>query len=217
MHPPLLKPLLVATSSLVLLAAGSRAQASSDDFRIVKITPEFVKTADYSFSSGPTGKSIRGGRNFLAVETVFDWLPRKKGPTHLDEVVLNYYVLLNNKGVDPDNPKETLLTGSVTHVSIPQEKELKSVMYVSPRSLDRLFGGKVPSTVNTAIIDVGVSITVGGEVVAQASTKSDLTGKKAWWDLPDYQVVKGYLLNKDQTPFGPLVWDYYEEIKPAGE
>jgi hypothetical protein len=28
----------------------------------------------------------------------------------------------------------------------------------------------------------------------------------------------GYVLNKNETPFAPLVWDYYEAIKtrPAG-
>jgi hypothetical protein len=32
------------------------------------------------------------------------------------------------------------------------------------------------------------------------------------------QQVNGYVLNKNETPFAPLVWDYYEAIKarPAG-
>ena len=29
-------------------------------------------------------------------------------------------------------------------------------------------------------------------------------------------AVAGFTLNKNETPFAPLYWDRYEQIKPAG-
>jgi hypothetical protein len=86
------------------------------------------------------------------------------------------------------------------------------VMYVSPRTLERFFEGKIPSTASSAITDVGVIITKQGQTVAEASWK----GRGQWWSA--LQQVNGYVLNKNETPFAPLAWDYYEAIKarPAG-
>jgi hypothetical protein len=48
--------------------------------------------------------------------------------------------------------------------------------------------------------------------VAEGSWK----GKGQWWST--MQQVNGYVLNKNETPFAPLAWDYYEAIKarPGG-
>ena len=200
MSMKLLLPALTA-----LLTAPLYAQQLNPDFAINKITPEFVSTPDYQFSMGPTGKKSGKGKDFLAVEVNFGWQPRQKKPEFLDELTLNYYILLNNK--DRENPKGTLLSGSVTHVSLPQSKSLNSVMYLSPRSLERLFNGRAPATAASAVVDVGVTITQQGQVVAEASWK----GKGNWWE--QYSASPGYLLNKNATPFAPLVWDYYEPIK----
>ncbi len=206
----------LATIGLALgIVATAVAQAPSTGFEILKITPELITTPDVNFSGGPTGKAKGKGRNFLAVETAFSWQPREAKPAYLDEITVNYYILLNNKGADPENPQaETLLTGSVTHVTIPQEKDLKSVIYVSPRTLEKQFNGKLPATIGNIVRDAGVTITRGGEVVAQGSWKSDIRNKTPWWSA--LTPTSGLLLNKNQAPFAPLVWDYYEEIK-AGQ
>lgn len=202
MSKQLLLPALVA-----LLVAPLCAQQMNPDFAINKINPEFVTTPDYQFSLGPTGKKTGRNKDFLAVEVNFAWLPKLKKPDFLDELTVNYYILLNNK--DRENPKGTLLSGSVTHVALPQAKSLNSVMYLSPRSLERFFGGRAPATAASALVDVAVTITQQGQVVAEASWK----GKGNWWD--QYTATSGYLLNKNQTPFAPLVWDYYEPIKAS--
>lgn len=216
-HNPMksLKTSLAAIASAILMAAMASAQTKSSDFEITKVLPELVKTPDINFSGGPTGKGKGKGRDFLAVEVIFSWQPRdQKAPTHLEEVTVNYYILLNNKGQIPDNPTaETLLTGSVTHVSVPQGKDLKSVIYVSPRTLEKFFRGKVPATLNNIVRDAGATIIRDGETVAQGSAKADLRNKTPWWaEMPS---TDGLLLNKNQTPFAPLIWDHYEEIKPA--
>jgi len=89
---------------------------------------------------------------------------------------------------------------------------MNSVMYISPRTLERFFDGKAPGTAASALVDVGVTITKQGQLVAEKSWK----GKGQWWS--SLEQVNGYVLNKNETPFAPLAWDYYEAIKarPAG-
>jgi hypothetical protein len=115
--------------------------------------------------------------------------------------------------VNPDK-KPTLLTGSVTHVNVPQEKGLHSVMYVSPRTLARFFDGKVPVNASQTIVDAGVTISGKSGLLAIHTAKGTIKGDKGWWDnQAAFTVVSGALLNKNETPFAPLEWDFYEAIK----
>ena len=197
-------------SVLFFSPSPALAQQSSKDFEILKITPDLTTTAEYSVSFGPKNKKVPKNKEWLELEVSFSWQPKATKPEFLDELTFNYFILLNNKS--RENPGGTLLTGTVTHVAIPQAKGLNSVMYVSPRTLERFFEGKIPSTASSAITDVGVIITKQGQTVAEASCK----GRGQWWSA--LQQVNGYVLNKNETPFAPLAWDYYEAIKarPAG-
>lgn len=199
-----MKTLLTACLLLAVAASVAHAQQVNTEFKISKINPDLVMTPDYTVRFGPQGKRTRS-KNFLEVEVTFDWQPRAKDPAFLDELTINYFILLNNKS--RENPQGTLLTGSVTHVAIPQEKGLNSVMYVSPRTLERFFEGKPPTTASSTVTDVGITITHQGRLVAEDSWK----GRGQWWS--NLQQVSGYVLNKNETPFAPLVWDYYEAIK----
>ncbi|MFM8656117.1 MAG: Amuc_1102 family pilus-like protein [Chthoniobacterales bacterium] len=205
-----MKKFLLAICALAFVASHSRAQQQNTDFQIVSITPDLVTTPEYSISYGPKNKKVAKNKDFVELEVTFDWQPRAKDPQFLDDLTVNYYVLLSNKS--KEYPKGTLLTGSVTHTAIPQSKGLNSVMYISPRTLERFFDGKAPTTVSSAIVDVGVTITKQGQFVAEKSWK----GKGQWWS--SLQQVNGYVLNKNESPFAPLAWDYYEAIKarPAG-
>jgi hypothetical protein len=205
MKRSLLSVLLTAACS-----AAALAQTTSGEFAIVKITPDLVTTPEYNVSFGPKNKRITKNKDFLEVEVTFDWQPKDRDAKFLDEITINYFILLNNES--RENKGGTLLTGSVTHVAIPNAKALNSVMYVSPRTLERFFEGKVPTSASSAIKDIGVTITKQGQLVAEGSWK----GRGQWWS--SLQQVTGYVLNKNETPFAPLVWDYYEAIKtrPAG-
>ncbi|MEY3481259.1 MAG: hypothetical protein RIQ71_2034 [Verrucomicrobiota bacterium] len=195
---------------LVSSTAHVQAQQQNTEFQIVSITPDLVTTPEYSISYGPKNKKVAKNKDFVELEVSFDWQPRAKEPKFLDDLTVNYYVLLSNKS--KEYPKGALLTGSVTHTAIPQAKGLHSVMYISPRTLERFFDGKAPTTVSSAIVDVGVTITKQGQLVAEKSWK----GKGQWWS--SLQQVNGYVLNKSESPFASLAWDYYEAIKarPAG-
>lgn len=195
---------------LACAASSAFAQKANTEFQINAITPDLVTTPEYSINYGPKNKKVSKNKDFVELEVSFDWQPEAKEPKFLDDLTINYYVLLDNKS--RENPKGTLLVGSVTHTAIPQAKGMNSVMYISPRTLERFFEGKSPSTVKSAIVDVGVTITQQGQLVAEKSWK----GKGQWWS--SLQQVNGYVLNKSETPFAPLAWDYYEAIKvrPAG-
>ena len=203
------KPLVLLLLAVITLSSVA-AQQSSKDFEILKITPDLTTTPEYSFSFGPKNKKVQKNKDWLELEVSFSWQPKVTKPEFLDELTFNYFVLLNNKS--REYPQGTLLTGSVTHVAIPQAKAMNSVMYISPRTLERFFEGKIPTSASAAVTDVGVTITKQGQLVAEASWK----GRGQWWNA--LQQVGGYVLNKNDTPFAPLAWDYYEAIKarPSG-
>jgi len=70
---------------------------------------------------------------------------------------------------------------------------------------EAVFAGKVPDFVGSAIIDIGVVISKQGQVVVQRSLHGQ---NQAWW--PQFQEVRGYILNKSETPFAHLYSGYYE-------
>jgi hypothetical protein len=198
-------PLRIVAGALLLQASRAFGQALNTDYRILKVAPSFLESPIYS---GPRFDK-RGSRakSWLEIEVTFEWQPRLREPKYTNELTFNYYILLKNKS--PQYPQGTLLVGSVTHMSIPQEGDMHTAVYVSPRTLERFFDGKVPANAELALVDVGVTIAKQGEQVASTSWKSK-SGE--WW--PAFQPTPGFVLNKSETPFAPLAWDYFEPIKP---
>jgi hypothetical protein len=201
---------LLPVAVLGVLIGGSLlapAQQPNTEFKITKIEPSFQESPNYS---GPRyDKRGAKAKNWLEVEVTFDWEPRAKEPKFTEELTVNYYILLNNPSQTA--PKGTLLVGSVNLSSIPQEKDMHTVVYVSPRTLERFFDGKVPTNAQQSVVDIGVTMSKQGQVVASTSWKSK-TGE--WW--PQFQQTPGFVLSKNETPFAPLAWDYYEAVKPKG-
>jgi hypothetical protein len=197
-------PLLLAAS--VVSITGATAQTANADFRITKVTPDFQDTPTFS---GPTfNKRVGRAQKWLEVETDFDWQPRLKDPRYLDELTASYYILLNNAAYTQDH-QPTLLVGTVTHVDVMQGRDLHSSIYINPRTLDKFFGGNIPGNVTASFIDIGVTLSKQGQVVAEYTLK----GKGAWWTSPQYKQTQGAVLNKSETPFASVSWDYFEPIK----
>lgn len=193
--------------TLTFLGSASHLCAqNSTEVGITKIEPAIVTTPSISYS-GATQKSFRP-KSWMEVEVAFATALQTTSPAekYSDDLTVNYYVLLNNKSAQ--FPQGTLLTGQTPLVSVPiKENDLKTVIYISPRTLERFFDGKIPSSPNAAVIDIGVTISKGGKEVASKSLKS----AGAWW--PQFQATGGYLLNKPETPFASLNSDYYESVK----
>jgi hypothetical protein len=178
-----------ALASVLVLSVSALARP---DYDIRKISPAVDVTPQYSFNFGPQHPSPRS-EQWLEVEVNFesniDWT---------DELTVRYYILLDDQ----------CLTGEVTHIDIPRGRDLYSVMYVSPRTISRILNGK--QLTSQDIVDVGVQLVSKGQVLVTRSYKAE--GDSQWWQ--SLQQVSGKVLNKSETPFAPLLWDRYEQIKP---
>jgi len=203
----LLLPSLVASVGLALAQS-----VPNTEVQVTKLETAFVDSPKIT-AGGYNKKSAGRPSPWLEVEVAFDRAVVPKAPKYSEDLTFNYYILLKNESVTEDR-KPTLLTGSVTHVNVPQEKGLHSVIYVNPRVLAKLFDGKVPVNAAQAIVDAGVTITGKEGLLAIATAKGSVKGDKGWWDNPQYTPTSGLLSNKSETPFAPLEWDYYEAIKP---
>ena len=180
---------LLAVAFFLPLAAFAQAPAAGD-FRITKISKDLISTPQLAFT-GAEQHALNGRNRWLEVETEFT-----AGPDFTGELTFKYYILFNGN----------LLTGEVTHVNILSGRGKRSVMYVSPNALEH-FSGNRPITPD-ACQNIAVQIVHEGSVKSEAS----LARAQAQWyaALPQ---VSGFVLNKDQTPFAPLYWDRYEQIK----
>ena len=202
---PLSSPSKALLAAVVILGAGSAAiaQQANSEFKVTKVETNLIESP--SFTGARYDKRGFKAANWLEVEVTFDWQPRMKEPKYTEELTFNYYILLKNKSAQ--FPNGTLLVGSVTLASIPQARDMHTVVYVSPRTLERFFDGKVPGP--SVVEAVAVTISKQGQLVSEFSTG---TFRAQWWS--SFQQTPGFVLNKSETPFGPLAWDYYEAIKP---
>ena len=87
-----------------------------------------------------------------------------------------------------------------------------------PRShLLRLFEKK-PGQLNLTaglITQVSVTITQPGVSAPLAVGHMKAGAQGEWWAT--LKQEEGFLINKNETPFAPTGWDYYEDIKPANQ
>jgi len=178
--------------SLVLLLALfviSTTSFARDEFTITKITPTLESTPEIG------GNKRRGGNGnddkWLAVEVDF-----RADVDYAEEVTFNYYVLLLQK----------CYVGETTYSDVYKGRELHSVMYISPKALKKLTGGK--GNPLSFLDNITVVISSKGQDVAVRSLK-EIRGE--WWK--QVEGVKGIVLKKSETPFNYADWDYYEQIK----
>jgi len=156
------------------------------EFQITKITKNLIPTPDF----GPGKYRAAANVQWLEVEVEFNAVPE-----WTDELTVKYYILFNGR----------LLTGEVTHVNISGGLN-RSVMYVLPVALTR-FAGNRPLLPNI-FQNIAVQIVQGGAVKDELS----LTRAPAQW-FAALPPITGFVLNKNETPFAPLYWDRYDQIK----
>ena len=186
---------LLSLSLFLPLVASAQPRAVAQpraaiDFQITKITKSLVSTPQFAYTDAPSYPTNQRDR-WLEVEVEF-----AAAPELTDELTFKYYILFNGN----------LLTGEVTHVNIPAGRENRSVMYVPPRTLAR-FANNRPIAENSCQ-NVAVQIVQQGTVKAEAS----LNRAPPQWFAALPQVSE-FVLNKDQTPFAPIYWDRYQQIK----
>lgn len=167
--------------------ASAQVPVGPGAIKVGKVQPAIVKTPDYSLKIGPEKRSKVG--DWLEIEVEFETKAEE-----IDELTFAYTVMFENK----------LLDGTVTHVNIPKGREHFSVMYISPRALEKLTGGKAVTA--GSIQNVWVVVSKQGQVLDQAAMKNQA--------IPNLPHINGLILNKMETPFAPLFFDRYEAIKP---
>ncbi len=187
-----MKIFAIAIAALAMFIPAAPAQVpvvvGPRNVKINKIQPAVLKTPEFSVNiANKRSESL----SWFEIEVEFE----VDGVEMVDELTFNYSVLFNNK----------LCVGEVTHINIPKGKDHYSVMYLSPRSLDRLTGGKV---MNGGMIEnIKVEIKKSGQLL----TEKSLAAKP----LPNVQQMPGLLVPKSETPFQVLWWDRYEAVKPG--
>lgn len=187
-----MQPKLALTILLCAFAGSVFAQKSASDIRMNKITRDLLTPPDYSYAGA---EKIRESHDrWLKVEVQFSAFAE-----FTEEVTFKYYILMGGK----------LLTGEVTHVNVIGGKELYSCMYVPPRAIARVLGNRPPNV--NSIENIAVQVVLKGEVKDELS----LTRASAQW-FTQLPAMTGFVLNKNETPFAPLFWDHYEQIKPVG-
>lgn len=183
----LLALLSVMLPSVTLLAQGRPA----GEFQINKITRNLITTPQYTYTGAQQYIANQRDR-WLEVEVEFAAVPE-----FTDELTFKYFILVNGK----------LLTGEVTHTNVAAGRDNRSVMYVSPKTLARVMGKQTLSP--NSIQNVAV------QIVQQGAVKNELSlerGQTPQW-FSSMPQVAGLVLNKNETPFAPLYWDRYEQIK----
>lgn len=208
----MIRQLSAAFGLLIVTAGFAAAQAPAQ--KIVDITDISVDprafSPEYNIGLGPQKKST--SQPWLWVEVSFVYNPAVRNPPPLDDLKLTYYILLND--VTPQNRTGTLLVGTVTHTGIlPGTDTRRSVMMVSPQVLKRFFDGKLPSNMSTAYQAIGVTAAYQGQTLGELSIGKG-KGQPQWWTRFQ-QGPPGLVLSKDQTPFAPLFYDYFEATKPT--
>lgn len=183
-----MKLLSLSACALALLAVAASAQVvvGPGSIKLGKVQPEVVKTPEFNLSSGPQKRSKLG--QWLEVEVEYE-----SKPEDIDELTFKFTILIEKK----------LLDGEVTHINIPKGRDHYSVMYVSPRTLEKLTGGR-PLTASS-IENVWIEVSRQGQILDKASFRPGVP--------PNLPHVPGLVLNKDETPFAPLFYDRYEAIK----
>lgn len=162
------------------------------EFQLTKITKNLISSPQFTYT-GAQQYQTNLREQWLEVEVTF-----AAAPAFTDELTFKYFILFNGK----------LLTGEVTHVNVAAGRENRSVVYVSPLALARFNNNRPVAT--TSVQNIAV------QIVQQGAVKDELSLMRAppqWFaTLPP---AAGSVLNKNETPFAPLYWDRYEQIKTA--
>ncbi|MEI6871072.1 MAG: Amuc_1102 family pilus-like protein [Verrucomicrobiota bacterium] len=107
-----------------------------------------------------------------------------------------------------------LVEGEVTLVDVAKGKDRHTVLYISPKSLNKLAENK-PFTM-TMVRAFWVELLVQGETFgAQFKSVGGLTYEQISKEKDRLDKSSDLMLGKAQTPFAPLFWDYYEAAKQA--
>lgn len=198
---------LLVTAGLLFAAAGSAlAQRANKDAKIGDPEIETIPSPD--ISSGVSKKFKP--KDWVSIEVSLEYSPREEPESgYIDDVVVRWFVLANNPS---RNVKYLRLSETVQHMNMPVGEEIFSSVYLSPATLRKITGKNGANA--SDIVAAACEIIIDGVPVGTASTRFSV---KDWWKVSSAQVASNdnfKLLTKADTPFAPLWWDRYLEIRP---
>ena len=187
-----MKTFAFAFASLTFAAIGAPSLVpvvvTAKNVKIEKILPAVVATPEFTVTGPPPKRSMQ--QKWLEIEVEF----AVEGVELIDELTFKFDVKINGK----------LYPGEITHVNIPKGKDRYTVMYLSPRNLERITDGK---QLNASMIeDIWVTISKQGQALAISSMKHAKV-------VPNLPQIPGMLTPKSETPFSVLWSDRYETVK----
>lgn len=178
---------------IVFLCVG-HANAQKDVLRLSKVKQTKLHSPEYKVTRTPSSPQIaKGTQQWLELSVLY-----QTSPTWLDQLTVNFFVLLNDS---ESTPPYKMLTLSTTYSMISKGKHIAAA-YIPPVVLAR-YGA--PRDVY-----VEFSTTVAARVVGVATEETP----PRWKPLPP---VSDLLFNRLQTPFAWLNSDDYELITPSAK
>jgi hypothetical protein len=181
--------LLVVGFAALTLSANAQVPVGPGSIKLGKVEISAPSTPEYQITGGQNKRYKLG--KWIEIEIKYETVPEE-----IDELSFKFTALIEGK----------LLDGDVTYVNINKGNEHYAVMYVSPKSIEKLTGGRplAPASI--------------GNVWVEVNKQGQVLGKEAYKPTaqPNVPRVTGMLLPKNMTPFAPLFYDRYEEIKPSG-
>jgi hypothetical protein len=180
--------LFVVGLAALTFSANAQVPVGPGSIKLGKVEVSAPSTPEYQVTGGQNKRYKLG--KWIEIEIPYDTVPEE-----IDELTFKFTALIEGK----------LLDGEVSYVNIAKGKDHYAVMYVSPKAIDKLTGGKVLSP--ASISNVWVEVNKQGQVLGKESYKAG--------NPPNAKHETGMLLNKNQTPFAPLYYDRYEEIRPG--
>lgn len=205
-------PLLAGLAGFACLVASIQdTRAANKPVEGVKINFNLIGSPE--ILANVRGMALKKARPIMANEPAPVWLEVETefdSAQEFPELTFKYSLILTGKNGVP--PK--LLEGEVVHVDVAPGKERHSVMYIAPKTLNRLSDNKMFSLNN--IYGIYVEIISGGQIIAfgQKSSKGTYENFVKSRDALTDKVNDAFL-NKSQTPFAPLFFDYHEAVKPS--
>ncbi len=123
-----------------------------------------------------------------------------------DDVTIEWSVLLRRKDL-----KDILLHRSVTYVDVEDKRATHYAdIYLRPG-----FVARYAKDVTPRDIYVYAQIKVNGQTEARKRLDRNDDAKWFDWETPKVIVNNNEILTRDETPFAPLDYDLYEQIKKA--
>src|SRR5207248_7275962 len=108
--------------AITLICGSISAFGQTRDFQLLRIAPNFISSPQFTYTGAEQYVADLRER-WLEVEVTL-----AATPEFSDEQTVKYLILSNGR----------LLTGEVTHTHIPGARDNRSVIYVTPKTLQRL-------------------------------------------------------------------------------